>query len=538
MSLLQVSNLKIGFKESNKKKYNIIKGISFNLEANEILGIVGESGSGKSLTALSILGLLPYPKAFHSNLSSIKYNNEELLNNSEIIKYRGNKIGFIFQEPQSALNPLHKVGKQIAESLIIHQKLSVKQAYEEALKLMIKTKIKNPHAKFNAYPHELSGGQRQRIMIAMAIANKPDILIADEPTTALDVNTSYEIIDLLKQLQKEYGLSIIFISHDLNIIRRIADKIIVMKSGKIIESGNSEQIFSHPRTSYTKTLINSFNLLKNNNYSTTSNILKLKNITVKYPLEKNFWGKIKNYFFAVNNISLNLKQGKTLGIIGESGSGKTSLAMSVVGLNNFEGNILYNSTNIKNLTNKELHKKIQIVFQDPYNSLNPRMTIADIVGEGIKVHHPEMSQEQRIITIKKHLHEVGIKDDALNKYPHEFSGGQRQRIAIARALAVEPEILILDEPTSALDATIATQILHLLQKIQQTKKLTYLFISHDIKAIKAISDDIAVMKDGKIIEINNAHKLFKHQKHKYTKKIISSSNWKTYNESKQINKSY
>ena len=523
MSLLKINNLSVGFHSPENYKYKVIKNINFELKKGEVLGIVGESGSGKSLTALSIMGLLPYPKAFHSKESSIKFNNIELLDNPDIRKYRGSKISYIFQEPMSSLNPLHTIGKQISETLILHQNMNAKQAKEEAIKLLLLTGINNAEEKFKSYPHELSGGQRQRVMLAMAIANKPDILIADEPTTALDVTIASQILDLLIELKHKIGMSIIFISHDLNVIKRISDRVLVMKSGKIVEENTCYNIFKYPKHSYTKTLIYSFNKLKENNNTKQPTIAEAKNIVVKFPIKKSFLGKVKEYLYAVNNVSLKLKKGKTLGLVGESGSGKTTLAMSFAGLNSYDGNIFYNSSNIKDIKYKELRKKIQIVFQDPYNSLNPRMNIKDIIGEGLKVHF-KLTKQQELEAIKKVLSEVGLRSDCLNKYPHEFSGGQRQRIAIARALVVEPEILILDEPTSALDVTIAAQIIALLQKIQETRGLSYLFISHDIKAVKALADDIAVMKDGKIVEINYASKVLQNPVNLYTKKLIQSAN--------------
>ncbi len=524
MALLEIRNLSVGFNHPDGYSYKVVKNIDFDLEKGEILGIVGESGSGKSLTALSILGLLPYPKAFHSASSSIKFNGEELIGNKNIRFFRGNKIGFIFQEPMSSLNPLHTIGKQIAEVLEIHQNLSSKEAKREAIKLLELTGIKNPRLRFNSFPYELSGGQRQRVMIAMAIANKPDILIADEPTTSLDVTIAAQILELLLKLKKELEMSIIFISHDLNVIRKISNRVLVMKNGKIIERGNVHDVFSHPRCGYTKTLIYSSNILKTNNKNYRDFIVEASSITVKYPLIKNFFGKIKNYLYAVENVSIKLKRGKTLGIVGESGSGKTTLGMALAGLNKFEGCIKLNGLDIKSIKNKELRKKVQIVFQDPYNSLNPRMTVEEIIGEGLRVHFSNISAMDKRNKIIKVLLEVGLREEALSKYPHEFSGGQRQRIAIARALVVEPEVLILDEPTSALDVTIAAQILKLLQKIQDNREISYFFISHDFRAVKSMADDIAVMKDGRIVEINTADKIFTTAKNSYTKNLIYAAN--------------
>ena len=529
MSLLEVKNLNIGFCNSNKSRYNVVKNINFKLEQGEVLGVVGESGSGKSLTALSILGLLPYPKAFHTKDSSIKFNGIELLNNPDIKNFRGQKIGFIFQEPMSSLNPLHTIGNQISESLQLHQHLKGKVAQKEVIRLLKLTGIKNAAQRYKSFPHELSGGQRQRVMIAMAIANNPDILIADEPTTALDVTIAAQIIKLLRELKNKLNMSIIFISHDLNIIRQIADRVLVMKSGKIIEQNTTVNIFNNPQKDYTKSLINSFNILKKHNNNKNSFVLKVKNLTVKYPVSRNFWGQVKQYFYAVNKVTLKLKGGKTLGIVGESGCGKTTLAFAITKLVKYSGEIIIDGGDINNLPEKALRKKIQIVFQDPFNSLNPRMTAAQIISEGMKVHFTDISPREIDQRVSKLLSEVGLKEDDKNKYPHEFSGGQRQRIAIARALAVEPEILILDEPTTALDVTIAAQIIKLLQKIQKERQLSYLFISHDMRAIRALADDIAVMKDGKIIELNNADLLIKKPRHFYTSNLIAAANLKEKN---------
>lgn len=538
MPLLEVRNLGIGFNHSDGYKYKVVKKIDFDLNAGEVLGIVGESGSGKSITALSILGLLPYPKAFHTKNSSIKFKGIELIDNPNIQQFRGNKFGFVFQEPMSSLNPLHTIGKQIAETLILHQKMSFKQAKIEAIRLLKLTGIKDAENRFNAYPYELSGGQRQRVMIAIAIANKPDILIADEPTTALDITVATQILDLLLKLKNELGMSIIFISHDLNVIRKISNRVLVMRSGKIVEQGTTEDIFKHPRDSYTKTLIYSYSVLKKNNYSWNDYLIEARNVMVKYPIVKDFWGRVKEYLFAVNSISIKLKRGMTLGIVGESGSGKTTLAMALAGLIDYDGEVLLNKQDINSIKNKELRKKIQIVFQDPYNSLNPRMNVREIIEEGLRVHFKNMTKAQWLDKIKETLYEVGLKDDVLDKYPHEFSGGQRQRIAIARALVVEPDLLILDEPTSALDVTIAAQILKLLHKIQCNRKISYLFISHDFRAIRALADDIAVMKDGKIVEINVASKIFEMAKNPYTKKLIYAANIGKSNDKSTYKKHY
>lgn len=522
--ILEVKNLSVLFKRK-EKPFAAVDNVSFELKKGEILGIVGESGSGKSLTALSILGLLP-PRASVAPEASVRFEGRELLKNPEIRKYRGNRFGFIFQEPMSSLNPLHTIEHQISETIMLHQGLSAAQARRQTLRLLTLTGIKNARGRLKSYPHELSGGQRQRVMIAMAIANHPDILIADEPTTALDVTIQAQIIDLLLKLRKEMNMSIIFISHDLHLIRKIADNVIVMKSGKIIEKGTAEEIFASPQNAYTKELINSFNVMKNNNKIYEDVILEVNWANVVFPLKRNFFGKITETLTAVNQISFSLRQGENLGIVGESGSGKTTLGMVLSQLQPHRGQIFFNGHPVDMLDKKNnlsFRRQVQIIFQDPYNSLNPRMTIEQIVGEGLTVHFPNMPKDekkQRIINI---LSEVGLSREDLYKYPHEFSGGQRQRIAIARSLILEPELLILDEPTSALDVTIQSKILKLLQQIQYNRKLSYIIISHDMKAIRALADKIAVMREGRIIELDTAETVFKNPQHEYTRTLIAAS---------------
>lgn len=524
MAVLEVNNLSVGFGSKDGEAVTVVDGISFSLEKGEVLGIVGESGSGKSVTALSILGLLPYPKAFHKVGSSIKLEGKELINAPEesLRKIRGSKVGFIFQEPMSSLNPLHRIEDQIAESLMLHQGLTRQEANRKVLKLLILTGIKNARKRMKAYPYELSGGQRQRVMIAMAIANNPDILIADEPTTALDVTVQQQIIDLLLDLKKKLGMAIIFISHDLQVIRKIADRVCVMKNGRIVECDKTGEIFNHPKCSYTKTLINSHSPLKINNNIHGDVLLKIEDLKVWFPLKKNFWGKVEEYVKAVDGVSLEIKAGETLGIVGESGSGKSTLGLSIVGLNKYSGDIILN--NHSDVSVSESNRlSVQIVFQDPYNALNPRMNIEEIVREGLDIHFSQLSDDEKRKSVIRVLREVGLDENVLSKYPHEFSGGQRQRIAIARALILEPELLILDEPTSALDVTIQAQVIKLLQDIQQKRGLSYIFISHDMLAVKAMADKIAVMKDGKIVEYGESAQIFSKPVSPYTQNLISAA---------------
>lgn len=530
MSLLEVKNLSISFKANSPENADkqAVRDISFSLNEGEVLGIVGESGSGKSISALSIVGLLPYPKAYHSQESSIKFENKELINASEneLRQIRGNKIAFIFQEPMSSLNPLHTIEKQIAESLMLHRGMSVKEAHKEVLNLLKLTGINNARQRMKAYPFELSGGQRQRVMIAMAIANNPKLLIADEPTTALDITIQAQIIDLLLDLRKKLGMSIVFISHDLSVIKKVADKVCVMKDGIIVEQNDVKEIFENPQLDYTKTLISSHLLLKNNNKIFDKVVLDARDIEVEFPLKKNFWGRVTQSLRAVDKVSIELKSGETLGIVGESGSGKTTLGLALVQMikiNN--GNISYNFNKNQSVSkiSQSIRKNIQIVFQDPYNSLNPRMNIAEIIGEGLDVNFPELSKADKQQKIKEVLLEVGLEESILDKYPHEFSGGQRQRIAIARALVLKPQILVLDEPTSALDVTIQAQIIELLQVIQIQRGLSYIFISHDMQAVRAMSDRIAVMKDGKLVEINSQNEIFNNPHNEYTKRLIAAT---------------
>lgn len=528
--LLEVKNLSVYFQNRSSgqneesevnAQFMAVNDVSLTLHRGEVLGIVGESGSGKSVTALSILGLLSYPKAFHSPESSIKLNGCELIGaqNKMIRDIRGGKIGFVFQEPMSSLNPLHKIGDQIAETLIIHQKISTKKAHAKTLELLKTVGIKNPQTRYKSFPFELSGGQRQRVMIAMAIANNPQILIADEPTTALDVTIQEQIINLLLELKTKLQMSIIFISHDLNLVKKIANQIIVMYQGKIVENKSTKKIFENPEHPYTKKLIASTLSLKNINNISNEVVAKITHLKVAYALKKSFWGKITAKIKAVDDISFQLYKGETLGIVGESGSGKSTLGMCLAKLIKYKGDIEVCGVG----NDRDFRRKVQIVFQDPYNSLNPRLNISQIIGEGLKIHYPGLKANEYQAKIAEILEETGLSVKDQFKYPHEFSGGQRQRIAIARALIIKPEIIVLDEPTSALDVTVQSQIIDLLKNIQKKYTVTYVFISHDMRAVQSMADRIAVMKDGKIVEIDKADKIFKQPEKEYTRQLIKAS---------------
>lgn len=525
MSLLRVENLSVAFTSRNGLESRAVDGISFEIQKGEVLGIVGESGSGKSVTSLSVLGLLPFPKAKLGANSSIKFLDKELvgLSDNDFRQIRGGEIGFVFQEPMSSLNPLHKIGKQVVESLLTHNhKMSYKNAEKKALELLESTGIQDAKARFNSYPFELSGGQRQRVVIAIAIANKPKLLIADEPTTALDVTVEAQVIDLLLELKDRLDMSIIFISHDLGVIQKVADRVLVMKDGKIIETGAVEEVFNSPQNDYTKTLICSSSVLNVDNKDIGDTILSVENVQVAFPIKRNVWGKVIKEVKALDNVSLSLKKGQTLGVVGESGSGKTSLGLAIVGLNKYHGKILYNGNDLLR-KNKEVYKEIQIVFQDPYNSLNPRMNVEDIVCEGLLANYPNLSKQERLTKLSAVLGEVGLRKEDMIKYPHEFSGGQRQRIAIARALILEPKLLILDEPTSALDVTIQAQIIKLLQAIQAKYGLSYIFISHDMKVVRSIADTVCVLKDGKIVECGAKEDIFSRPNSDYTKSLLKAA---------------
>ena len=526
-TVLSVKNLSISFKNNSDSKTVLINS-NFKIKRGTTLSLVGESGSGKSITSLALVSLLPLNASI---VGSINFNGEELIGLSEIElqKIRGNKISFIFQEPMTSLNPLHTIEKQIGESLSFHQNLSGIEKTQKVIELLEKVKIPNAHTRLKDYPHQLSGGQKQRVMIAIALANKPDLLIADEPTTSLDVTIEKEIIDLLMEIKSTEKMSIIFITHNLRIVKQISDYVCVMQNGKIIEQGSTQAIFESPKSNYTKKLLNSSPKgFKKNNSEKNSQILNVENLKVWFPIKRGFLRRTKGFIKAVDQISFDLMEEETLGIVGESGSGKTSLALAILKLINSEGSITFQNQNLQNLKNRNLltfRKNAQIIFQDPYGSLSPKMNIEAIVGEGLDVHE-KISISKRTEMILQILNEVGLDEDMITRYPHEFSGGQRQRIAIARALILKPKLLILDEPTSALDVSVQSQVINLLKTIQNKYSLSYIFISHDIALIKSVSDKIIIMKDGIIVESGETKSLFLKPKENYTKQLIVSSNLK------------
>ena len=522
MSLISIKKLTISFKANQ----NVVNDVNIEIPKGKTVAIVGESGSGKTLSALSILKLLPGNANINSG--SIIFEEKDLLKlpSKEIEKIRGNKISTIFQEPMSSLNPLHTIDKQIKEMITTHNKKNIVELNKSVFNLLKEVNLDDLMNRPNIYSYELSGGQRQRVMIAMSIANNPDLLIADEPTTALDVTVQQQILSLLNKIQKQRKMSILFISHDLAVVNKIADYIYVMKDGKIIEHGEKNEIFNNPKNTYTKQLVGFQNKIRKSQENKEVEILKIKDLKVWYPIKKGIFKKTVDYVKAIDAINFTLKKKETLGIVGESGSGKTSLVLAILKLITSSGTIEFDEMDLNSIKKnklKNIRKNIQIVFQDPFSSLSPRMNVEKILNEGIDVHFPKYSELEKKQILKDILKETGMDYDRdHNKYPHEFSGGQRQRIAIARALILKPKILILDEPTSALDITIQNQILDLLQNLQEKYSLSYIFISHDMNVIRSVSDKIIVLNKGKLIEYDNAEIIFNNPVDEYTKNLIRS----------------
>jgi microcin C transport system ATP-binding protein len=526
--LLNVNNLSVDFKTTDGV-FRAVDSISFNVAKGETVALVGESGSGKSVTALSIMQLLPYPRAVHPQGSSIKFNGEELVGKSEraLREIRGSQIGMIFQEPLTALNPLHTVERQISEVLFLHQNMNKAQARARVLELLDLVGLENLKTRLDAYPHQLSGGQRQRVMIAMALANDPELLIADEPTTALDVTIQAQILELLESLQKRLGMALLIITHDLSIVEKMADRVCVMQKGKIVEQKPVAHLFASPEHAYTKMLLNA----QPSGEAIAAKadapvLLEGKNIEIRFPKAKTFFGKVTDWVTAVDNVNIVAKKGQTIGVVGESGSGKTTLGLGLIKLVKAQGTIVFQGKDIAPLSRKDmlpLREDMQVVFQDPFGSLSPRMSVGAIIGEGLEIHRKNLSKAQREDLIIKALREVHMDPETRHRYPHEFSGGQRQRISIARALALEPAFIMLDEPTSALDVSVQAQIVDLLRELQQKRGLSYMFISHDLRVVKAMAHDLIVMKNGKVVEAGPAAQIFANPQQAYTKTLLEAA---------------
>ena len=510
---------------------NAVNDISFDIMKGETLAVVGESGSGKSVTARTIMKMLPKNSSIGSNFK-IEFKDVDITNltQEQMRQIRGDTITMIFQEPLTSLNPLHRIGSQLIEVLREHNKIDKITAKERALELLKEVQIPQPEERLNQYPHQLSGGQRQRVMIAMAIANRPDLLIADEPTTALDVTIQSQILKLLKDLQKKYGMAIMLITHDLTVVRKTSDRICVMRYGKIVERGITEDVFNNPQHEYTKHLINSEPSGEPDPYDASNKdyIIQGQQCTVKFTLKKgNFFNQKKTELIAVNNVDIKARYGETIGIVGESGSGKSTLGMSLIKLQDINsGKILFKDEEIQDYNTKQLkdlREHMQIVFQDPFSSLNPRHTIKQIIGEGLEINRKDLSKEEKDDLIKKTLNEVNLDEAVLHRFPHEFSGGQRQRIAIARAIILNPEFILLDEPTSALDLSIQAQIIDLLRSLRRNHNLSYIFISHNLKVIRSLCHYTLVMKDGKVIEEGITKNVLDNPVNDYTKQLVQSA---------------
>lgn len=527
MALLEVNNLSVDF-GSGAQAMHAVKNVSFSIEKGEVLAVVGESGSGKSVTALSALQLLPYPVANHPS-GSIKFNGEELMNAPDVVLrgIRGNKISMVFQEPMTSLNPLHTIGKQIAEVLFLHKRLMPDKARERVKELLALVGLEKLTTRLNAYPHELSGGQRQRVMIAMALANEPDLLIADEPTTAVDVTVQAQLLKLLKELQQKTGMAVMLITHDLSIVRKMADRVAVMYHGELVEYQKTEKLFSAPKHSYTKMLLAAQPSGTPQPYDMqAAAIAQARDMKVYFPIRVGIFRRTVDYVRAVDGITLDIRPGQTVGVVGESGSGKTTLGLAILRLIHSTGAISFEGKLINGITANDLRplrKDMQVVFQDPYGSLSPRMSVAQIIAEGLQVHFPEFTPAERDTHVVEAMKEVGLDPETRHRYPHEFSGGQRQRVSIARAMVLKPKFVILDEPTSALDMSVQSQIIDLLRGLQQKNNLAYMFISHDLRVIKAISHDVVVMRNGQVVESGPTQKIFASPQHAYTKSLIAAA---------------
>ncbi len=525
--LLDIRDLSVTF-GAGQEKLLAVDRASFRIGRGETVALVGESGSGKTVSALSILKLLPYPSAAHPS-GEIWFEGRDLLQMPEpqLQAIRGDRISMIFQEPMTSLNPLHTIEKQVGEVLKLHRRMDEQSARTRVLELLRRVGIREPEKRLGAFPHQLSGGQRQRVMIAMALANEPDLLIADEPTTALDVTIQAQILELLKELQREMGMAMLLITHDLGIVRKMAERVYIMQGGKIVEDGATERIFTDPRHAYTRHLL----AAEPKGTAPAVNdrapiVIETDDLKVWFPIKKGALRRTVDYVKAVDGLSLKLREGQTLGIVGESGSGKTTLGLAILRLISSKGPIAYVGKRIDELTTREmrpLRKDMQIVFQDPFGSLSPRLSVGQIIEEGLLIQAPELGQAQRRARVSDALKEVGLDPQAQDRYPHEFSGGQRQRIAIARAMVLKPKFVMLDEPTSALDMSVQAQIVDLLRDLQKKRDLAYLFISHDLKVIRALCNHVIVMKNGKAVEEGPAEKIFSDPKQDYTRALLAAA---------------
>jgi microcin C transport system ATP-binding protein len=528
--LLDVRNLSVTFAgRGGAPPVEAVRGVTFALDRGETLALVGESGSGKSVTALSILQLLPYPLAAHRPDSSIRFAGEELVGASpeQLRRVRGGRIAIVFQEPMTSLNPLHTLERQVAEILLVHRRMSPRAAHERTLELLRMVGLPEAESRLGAYPHQLSGGQRQRVMIAMAIANEPDILIADEPTTALDVTIQAHILALLRELRDRLGMALLLITHDLTIVGKMAERVAVMTQGEIVEAGLTATVFDRPRHPYTRRLLAAEPKGRAAAADLAAPLLiEAEAVRVWFPIRRGFLRRVTGHVKAVDGVSLALRAGSTLGIVGESGSGKTTLGLALLRLTGCQGQIRFAGRDIVALTRRQLRplrREMQIVFQDPFSSLSPRLSVAQIVEEGLKVHNLAASAAERRKLIETALVEVGLDPEAADRYPHEFSGGQRQRIAIARALVLKPRLVVLDEPTSALDMSVQAQIVELLRELQQRRGLAYLFISHDLRVVRALAHRIMVMKDGRIVESGPTERIMTAPEHPYTRALMAAA---------------
>jgi microcin C transport system ATP-binding protein len=525
--LINVKNLSVAFR-SGGVTTTAVNGVSFTINKGETVALVGESGSGKSVSALSILRLLPYPAASHPS-GQIFLDGKDILNapESTLKRIRGERIAMIFQEPMTSLNPLHTIERQVSETLILHRGLKGPAARQRVLELLTKVGIPEPEKRLGAFPHQLSGGQRQRVMIAMALANEPDLLIADEPTTALDVTIQAQILELLRNLQREMGMAMLLITHDLGIVRRMAERVYVMQNGAIVEEQPTEQLFEAPKHPYTRHLIAAEPKGEPPSFDASAPVVaETQDLKVWFPIKRGLLQRTVDHIKAVDGLSIKIFAGQTVGVVGESGSGKTTLGLALLRLISSSGPIVYMGKRIDGLSTREMRpfrRDMQVVFQDPYGSLSPRLSIFEIIEEGLLIQKPEWTAEQRREQAARALQDVGLDPKALDRYPHEFSGGQRQRIAIARAMALEPKFIVLDEPTSALDMSVQAQIVDLLRELQAKRNLAYVFISHDLKVVRALCNYVIVMRNGRAVEEGPAEEIFTAPKADYTKALLAAA---------------